>query len=171
MFPGFQAHAQSTILCIWWEAHGTDLVCSYLFSDGTSINTSSSVVCQSQSGDIHCPHGSFLFVDGATYGHNENATQQDTTKECSLSFDGDICYEETLDFLPYTTEQSITNIQVPNRNVTCSNGLEVPINYALINHMCVPGMDRGGPIYLHGLTLNLTWISNHLHSWKWVEIT
>ena len=142
--PGFPCAYAICNFMYLMKAHGTHLVvCSYLFSDGTPINTSDSVVCQSQSGEIHCPNGSFLYVDRAIYGYNRNTTQQETTEECSLSFNSYICYEEITDFGPFTTAESITNIQVPHRNVTCANGREVPINYALIHHMCIPGMDIG----------------------------
>ena len=99
------------------------------------------MVCQAQPGEMHCPHGSFLYIMGAVYGHSQNETQQNTTDVCSLRFARDTCYEETLDFLSFTTEESITNIQLPNRNITCTNGSELPINYAHIEHVCVPGMN------------------------------
>ena len=75
------------------------------------------------------------------YGHHENATQQDPTEECSLELGWDACDDETLDFLPFTTEESMTNIQVPHGKVTCPNARERPINYAQIEHVCVPGMN------------------------------
>ena len=111
------------------------------FADGTPINSSSLIVCEGQTGEIHCPFGSFLYILQSMYGHHDNATQQDPTEECSLQLGWDACDEETLDFLPFTTEESITNIQVPRRKFTCPDGRKQPINYAQIEYMCIQGMD------------------------------
>ena len=122
-------------------------MCTNLFADGTFVNRTLLVVCQSQAGEIYCQLGSFLYINEAVYGHNENATQQDSTEECPLPSVVNECSEITFDILPFTTEQSIPipNIQVPRGNITCENGSERAINYAQIEHMCTPGTIVASP--------------------------
>ena len=115
-------------------------MCIYPFAGGTSVNTITFIVCRGQTGKIHCPRGSFVYIQEAVYGHNENLTQQDPTEECLVPSGLDTCDDETSDFVPFTTKQSIPNIQVPHGNVTCPNGRERPINYAQIEFMCIPGI-------------------------------
>ena len=91
-------------------------------------------VCRGQSRNIHCHHPDFLFILYAVYGYSENASANRCSKD--MFFDG--CNKHTLDYFIFTTEQSITDIRVPNRNITCRSR-EWPLTYVEICYLCIPG--------------------------------
>ena len=94
-------------------------------------------LCPGQSHDIHCEPGSFVYIEDAIYGHDENVT----TERCSIPID-DFCSESTEDFVSFTTEKSITDIRVPRRHTTCPDRQQWPLNFVQIEYVCVQGKLR-----------------------------
>ena len=94
-------------------------------------------VCPGQSRDIHCGPLSFLYIQDAIYGHNDNIT----TTDCSIPV-GNFCYESTDDFVSFMTGKSIYDIRVPRRNMTCLEGHQRQPNFVQIEYVCVQGRLR-----------------------------
>ena len=99
-------------------------------------------VCSGQSRDIQCDHPSFLYVLDAFVGYDENIT----TEYCSFTVT-DSCVYTVDDFLSFTTEKSIMDIRVPQRNIKCTNNHEQSVNFIQIHYTCVQGRWGGVSLY------------------------
>ena len=149
--------------CFVWLKLVSSTYLTILLADGTIINTTLLIVCREQFGEIHCDQSSFLYIDYAAYGYSETITENITTEQCPSQFPWESCRQITNDFVPFTTEQSITNIRVPRRNTTCSSDHQRPFNFVEIEYLCIEG--RLGWFYASDL-LSLSPLFISLRQWN-----